>query len=91
MPSAVPDVSVGLMCLQESELSEDNAPQKPVPVLRAELHHHRRLAHNGGEETGTHLQRFCERFLLFYVQSAAVLVEAWRLTRLLPCRPAVSC
>ncbi len=41
--------------LQESELPEDNAPQKPLPVIRAELNHHRRLAHNGRKETGTHV------------------------------------
>lgn len=53
------------LCLQESELSEDNAPQKPLPLIRAQLNHHRRVAHNSGEETGTHLQRFCEGSLLF--------------------------
>lgn len=49
-----------LYVLQESELSEDNAPQKPLRVVRAELDHHRRLAHNDVQETGTHEWRFCK-------------------------------
>lgn len=45
---------------QESELPENYPPQKPLPLVRAELGHHRRPAEHCDGETGSHEQRFRE-------------------------------
>lgn len=45
---------------QESQLSEDNPPQKPLPVFRPELDRHCGLADDRSQQTSTHLPLFCE-------------------------------
>lgn len=74
-----------LYVLQESELSEDNTPQKPLCVVRAELDHHRRLAYNDVQETGPHERRFCKQ----PTSSSAFKLPSklWKLTLLPSSRP----
>lgn len=45
---------------QESQLSEDNPPQKSLPVFCPELHRHCDLANDRSQQTSTHLPIFCE-------------------------------
>lgn len=46
--------------LQESELPEDNPPQKPLRLVRAELHLDRCLVDDATETHVAHLEQFCE-------------------------------
>lgn len=60
-----------LCCPQESELSEDNTPQKPLHLIRAQLSHHHYLVHNSGKNR-RHVSRFCEWFDFLQICSSFV-------------------
>ncbi|CAJ0604633.1 unnamed protein product, partial [Cylicocyclus nassatus] len=55
-PRALPHLPLHLprhiLPLQESELSEDHSPQKPLLLLRPELHHHHHLADGRRKQPG---------------------------------------